>query len=249
MSAKPRPAKEQQRSRGHAKAALAHISAGGPRPRRAPVQSRARETVDVIVEAAGQLLVKHGRAGVTTNKVADRAGVSIGSLYQYFSGKESIFGALQDKHRREVMPLVARTLTSLADPKVDLVASILALMRAMASVHESAPARMRALAEDFHETTSPAELARFVEATTHILAARSGRPAASVRPTAWLLCVLVTQVGRALVHEPPDVDLEELLSGLGRMLRGLLGELADENADPAIAGVAARNAPRDSRSK
>jgi AcrR family transcriptional regulator len=226
MSAKARNSKAQMPSRGQTAGEPAHISPRGPRARRAPTQSRAQATVEVIVEAAGQLLVEHGRAGVTTNKVADRAGVSIGSLYQYFSGKESIFGALQDKHRGQVMPLIAQTLRSLADPKVDLVEAIITLMRTMASVHQSAPARMRALAEDLHEATSPTELAMLVDATASILSKRSGRPAACLRPVAWLASVTLTQVGRALVHHPPDVDLEELLASLAHMLRGLFTGLA-----------------------
>jgi AcrR family transcriptional regulator len=222
MRTKTRNSDEQKRSRGLAKGGGAHISPRASRARRAPTQSRARETVAVIVEAAGQLLVKHGREGVTTNQVADRAGVSIGSLYQYFSGKESIFGALQEQHRGEVTPLIEQTLASLADPKVDLVEAIVALMRAMAGVHQHAPARMRALADDLHEDASPAQLDMLVEAMVGILSARSGRPADSLRPTAWLACVALTQVGRTLVHHPPDVDLEELFASLARMLRGLL---------------------------
>ena len=230
MSAKALESKQRKRSQGQAKGTGAHIL---PRGRRAPVQTRARETVAVIVEAAGQLLVKHGRAGVTTNAVADRAGVSIGSLYQYFSGKESIFGALQERHRAEVMPLIEQTLVRLSDPEIDLVEAIVALMRAMAGVHRNAPARMRALAHDFREDMSPAEVDVLVDATASILSRRSGRPEDSLRPTAWLACVAVGQVGRALVHHPPAVDLEQLFAGLARMLRGLFAEIiADSAPDP-----------------
>jgi len=226
MSGKAPNSKQQKPSQARDKAGQAHIRARSPRPRRAPIQSRSRQTVEVIVEAAGQLLVKHGRAGLTTNKVADRAGVSIGSLYQYFSGKDAIFGALQDKHRAEVLPVIEQTLHSLADPEIDLVDAIVALMRKMVGIHQSAPARMRALAEDLHEDTSPAELAVLVQATANILSARSGRPANSLHPTAWLACVTLTQVGRALVHHPPEVPAAELLDSLARMLCGLFGELA-----------------------
>src|ERR1017187_3771063 len=92
--------------------ALAHISEPrqGLRARRDPAQERSRQTVDAIVEAAGRLLVEHGRLGVTTNAVAERAGVSIGSLYQYFPNKEAIFAALQERHRDQVMPLIQHTL-------------------------------------------------------------------------------------------------------------------------------------------
>src|SRR5687767_7904108 len=59
-------------------------------PRIDPRHSRARATVDAIIVAAARILADHGYAGLTTNKVAQRAGVSVGSLYQYFPSKESI---------------------------------------------------------------------------------------------------------------------------------------------------------------
>jgi AcrR family transcriptional regulator len=65
-----------------------------PRPRKAPKQARSQETVKVIVEAAARILERDGFEGFSTNAVAERAGVSIGSLYQYFPSKEALIGAL-----------------------------------------------------------------------------------------------------------------------------------------------------------
>jgi hypothetical protein len=128
------------------------------------------------------------------------------------------------------MPLIQRTLEGLDDPSVDLVDAIITLMRAMAEVHRNAPARMRALADDLHDEPSLAELEQFVEATVSILSKRTGRPEASLRAMAWLTCVTVSDVGRALVHQPPQIDLEDLLESLGRMLRGLLGDMATRSS-------------------
>lgn len=87
MNVKPRKTPIGTQQVRHAKAARAHISEPrqGLHARRDPAQERSRQTVDAIVEAAGRLLVEHGRLGVTTNAVAERAGVSIGSLYQYYT--------------------------------------------------------------------------------------------------------------------------------------------------------------------
>ncbi|NKJ41623.1 MULTISPECIES: TetR/AcrR family transcriptional regulator [unclassified Novosphingobium] len=63
-------------------------------PRKLPRQARAVETVAAIVEAAARILEQGGIAALTTNAVAARAGVSVGSLYQYFPGKEALVGAL-----------------------------------------------------------------------------------------------------------------------------------------------------------
>ena len=58
--------------------------------KRAPLQRRSRETVEVILRATAQILSREGLAHLTTNRVAERAGVSVGSLYQYFPDKEAL---------------------------------------------------------------------------------------------------------------------------------------------------------------
>ncbi len=67
-------------------------------PRKPPVQKRSRATVDGILSAAAQVFEMHGYAAGTTNRIAERAGVSIGSLYQYFPSKEAIAVALLERH-------------------------------------------------------------------------------------------------------------------------------------------------------
>src|SRR5215469_18201290 len=68
------------------------------KPRKSPSQERAKFTVDAILEAGAYILVKDGWEGFTTNRVAERAGVNIASLYQYFPNKESIAVELQRRH-------------------------------------------------------------------------------------------------------------------------------------------------------
>ena len=62
--------------------------------RKKPVQSRAKVTASAILEAAEMIIIKEGYEKATTNFIAERAGVSIGSLYQYFPNKESIISAV-----------------------------------------------------------------------------------------------------------------------------------------------------------
>jgi len=66
--------------------------------RKAPKQARAKTTVAAILEAGARILVELGYADASTNRIAETAGVSIGSLYEYFPGKEAIFAELR---RRE----------------------------------------------------------------------------------------------------------------------------------------------------
>lgn len=65
--------------------------------RRTPRQTRAMQTWDAILDAAAQILRTHGEARFTTNHIAERAGVSIGTLYQYFADKDAILNALSDR--------------------------------------------------------------------------------------------------------------------------------------------------------
>src|SRR5277367_6059307 len=62
--------------------------------RKAPGQVRSQETVDVILEASARILESDGLRGFNTNAIAAKAGVSVGSLYQYFSNKDAILFAL-----------------------------------------------------------------------------------------------------------------------------------------------------------
>ena len=69
--------------------------------RKTPVQQRSRRTVDFILEAAAYILAEEGLEEFTTNRIAERAGVNIASLYQYFPDKTAILEALQSRHMRQ----------------------------------------------------------------------------------------------------------------------------------------------------
>ena len=71
--------------------------------RKTPSQTRALRTVETLFEAAIRVLASEGEAGFTTNRVAERAGFSIGTLYQYFPSKEAIVVALVRRQRERVM--------------------------------------------------------------------------------------------------------------------------------------------------
>ena len=71
--------------------------------RKTPSQTRALRTVDTLFEAATRVLQTEGEAGFTTNRIAERAGFSIGTLYQYFPSKEAIVVALVRRQRERVM--------------------------------------------------------------------------------------------------------------------------------------------------
>jgi AcrR family transcriptional regulator len=79
--------------------------------RRIPRQGRAEETVATILEGAAQILETGGLAAFTTNAVAERAGVSIGTLYQYFADKQAILRAIAERELRATLAKVATAMT------------------------------------------------------------------------------------------------------------------------------------------
>jgi AcrR family transcriptional regulator len=93
--------------------------------RRSPQQLRARQTVDAVLDAVIRILKREGFAAVTTNRIAEVAGVSIGSVYQYFPHKRAIFTALHQRHIDAIDRLINATLIEHASSSLD------ALMRAM----------------------------------------------------------------------------------------------------------------------
>jgi AcrR family transcriptional regulator len=75
-------------------------------PRKTPVQARATVTVEAICEATIQVLLSRGAEQLTTTRVADRAGVSVGTLYQYYPNKQSLLFAVMEDHMEKVRAAV-----------------------------------------------------------------------------------------------------------------------------------------------
>jgi AcrR family transcriptional regulator len=75
--------------------------------RKLPAQSRSNETVNAVLEAAARILERHGFEGYTTNAIAERAGVSIGSFYQYFPNKDAVTVALMERESEVLLSDIA----------------------------------------------------------------------------------------------------------------------------------------------
>src|SRR4051794_7394160 len=112
-----------------------------PLTRREPKQRRSRQTVEAVLEAVQRVLKRHGAEAITTNRIAEAAGVSIGSLYQYFPDKRAIFTALYDRHVDEVRHVIERTMAdctsaSLEDFTRELVEGLANVHSEDAELHE-----------------------------------------------------------------------------------------------------------------
>jgi AcrR family transcriptional regulator len=98
------------------------MKSGGKKPgvvRREPKQRRALQTVEAVLAAVVRVLKTHGVDGVTTNRIAAIAGVSIGSVYQYFPDERAIFVALHDRHVERIGRVIDATLVDHASDSLE----------------------------------------------------------------------------------------------------------------------------------
>jgi AcrR family transcriptional regulator len=84
------------------------LSQGRLEARKTPVQTRSTATVQAIFEATIQVLLREGAERLTTTRVADRAGVSVGTLYQYYPNKQALLFAVMERHLTNVFDAVER---------------------------------------------------------------------------------------------------------------------------------------------
>jgi AcrR family transcriptional regulator len=91
-------------------------------PRKLASQERSRLTVDALLEATARVLLKEGYDRASTNKIAAAAGVSIGSLYQYFPSKEALVAAVIDRHTQQVSQVIRNALVNVAARPIEVAA-------------------------------------------------------------------------------------------------------------------------------
>jgi AcrR family transcriptional regulator len=105
--------------------------------RRLPQQRRAHQTVDAVLDAVVRVLKRQGFNAVTTNRVAEVAGVSIGSVYQYFPDKQAIFVALHQRHIDQIDRMVQTRLIEHAASSLDELMQ--AMIEGMIDAHSADP--------------------------------------------------------------------------------------------------------------
>jgi AcrR family transcriptional regulator len=127
------------------------------RPRKRPTQARSRDTVQAILTAAARVFSAHGYAAATTNRIAETAGVSVGSLYEYFPNKDALLVALMEAHIAEGEAILARAGTAALAARIPLEDAIRGFVVAMIELH----ARDRRLHRvPFEEAPQPASVRR-----------------------------------------------------------------------------------------
>lgn len=194
------------------------------RPRKRPAQRRSRETVEAILDGAAQVFERHGYAAGTTNRIAERAGVSVGSVYEYFPNKDAIVVALAERELEKEREVLLATLT--AGPAREPLAALLGrFVRAVVDLHAARPALHRMLFEEAdHPPRAHACVLRFEETLAHALeSALRARGAGG--DDADACAHLVVQTAEALAHRfvlrgIHDLDREAFLEQVTRLLVG-----------------------------
>jgi AcrR family transcriptional regulator len=119
-------------------------------PRKQAAQRRSRATVDALIEATARILVREGFDKASTNRIAAEAGVSVGSLYQYFPSKEALVAAVMERHNRRLMQVVRGALAEAAALPMEQAAR--KLVAAAIKAHRVDPKLHRVLAEQIPRT-------------------------------------------------------------------------------------------------
>lgn len=129
------------------------------KPRKIASQERSRATVDALVEATARILVRQGFDKASTNRIAEVAGVSIGSLYQYFPGKEALVVAVIERHQQEIMQVVRGELADIWALPVD--EAMRKLVAVAVKAHRVDPKLHRVLSEQIPRVGKLEKLATF----------------------------------------------------------------------------------------
>lgn len=189
-------------------------------PRKMPKQQRSKATVAAIIEATTQLLVEEGFHHLSTNRIAEVAGVSVGSLYQYFPNKEAVVSAVVDEFADRQFEILATELADF-DLDADIDTAVFGLIRSMLEAKKQEPELSKVLFEELPPVGQTDVLKDWTQRAVEIVKVTLAMRADEIRPVNLDLAafVLVTAC-HGIVHTTV-VDRPQLLES---------NELAEETA-------------------
>ncbi len=178
-----------------------HSSAGLFEPRKSPVQARSAASVDAILQATIQVLLKVGKERLTTTRVAARAGVSVGTLYQYFPNKRALLQAALKRHLEQVVEAVERTCQEQAGN------SLVPMAEALISAFLAAKMKNAKMSAALYSVSSDVDGARIVQQV-------------GVRINRAVVRMLAS--AREPLNKDPELVASMLQSAMTGVVRGLL---------------------------
>jgi len=174
--------------------------------------------VEAVLQAVERVLAREGADALTTNRIADAAGVSIGSVYQYFPDKRSIFTALHQRHAEQVRVVIEQTMAQHACTSLDDFTC--ALVKALIDVHDADPRLHEITSEVVPESTQGfrrALQATFERVISSLEPGRRGHQMRTVLPH-----LVEALVHGGMTQRPPTVSLDDLKEEAVRAVRAYL---------------------------
>jgi AcrR family transcriptional regulator len=177
-------------------------------PRKQPRQQRSQATVQVILDATARVLCTIGYDRASTNRVALAAGVSVGSLYQYFPSKEALVAALVERHVEEMLHLVRAKLAEVASAPLPI--AVRTMIDAMFAAHAVDPKLHKVLIEQVPRIGRLEDILGVEREVEAMVAALLEVRRVDVRPArlgaaAFVLCHVV----EAVTHKAVLAELRE----------------------------------------
>lgn len=195
-------------------------------PRKSPVQARSAATVEALRIAAVQLLVADGLDRCTTTRIAERAGASVGTLYQYYPNRDALLAAALEEHLDGVAGAVERACRAQTGEGASAMASALVSAFLAAKLHD--PSKSRALYGIARERGGPALIARMrTRATTAVAQMLASAPElrfADCSVTAAIAIGVLSGSAQSIMEGTAPQDFGARLEGeLIRLLTGYFG--------------------------
>jgi AcrR family transcriptional regulator len=198
-------------------------------PRKKPQQRRSRVTIDSIFEATIQVLLANGLEAITTVQIAERAGVSVGSLYQYFPNKNALLAAVVQRHVGEVVDATIQGCRSAHGGSISQMCA--AMMSAFVDAKTRRPEVSRALylpsAAVNADAIVRAESTRCAQAVEEMLATARDASFAQAQLVSRMLVGAVVAPTRAFIEAGGSrADFEKLKRHLTALAVGYLKEMS-----------------------
>lgn len=193
------------------------------KPRKKPLQTRSTATVDAIVEATVRILRRDGWAACTTTRIATLAGVSVGSLYQYFPNRHAIaVEIVRQRTRTYLTAVIAADLSAAATPEETIEAAIAAFVTEKRKGLAVSLALRDALPEVQGRQAIIEEARRFVPALQAKLATAGAR-IDDPRQLAVALAAVEGAVWEMMAQDEGAIERPEAIAALSRVFRAAAG--------------------------
>jgi len=207
------------------------------RLRRTPRQERSRAMVQRILDAGERVLIRHGFSGASTNRIAAEAGISPGSLYQYFPNKDAIAAAVIDRFGDQLSERVsARIAERLDRPAEDYAREAIAALVDALDVH---PDFLRAAMEQTPHLGRGSKLVAFEQRIAELTMAyltinrRRIRDDVPTSVAAWMLVRMVEHLCVRYVLDQPPIAREQFVDETTLLVLNYLRPRAGGRAENA----------------